>query len=128
MNHLVSICIPAYQQPALLERCLRSITSQTYKDVEILISDDTPNDSVKIIVDKFAKDLNISYRHNLRPLGSPSNWNAALEKAKGQYVMLLHHDDLFANEYSLAKFVTPFEKDSSVEFVFGRSPSIETLS
>jgi glycosyltransferase involved in cell wall biosynthesis len=128
MNHLVSICIPAYQQPALLERCFKSIISQTYKEVEVLISDDTPDDSVKIIVDKFAKDLNISYWQNLKPLGSPSNWNAAIEKAKGPYVILLHHDDYFASEHSLARFITPFEGNSSVEFVFGRNPSIETLS
>ena len=128
MNHLVSICIPAYKQPALLERCLDSISKQSYNPVEIHISDDTPDDSVKIIVEKFAHELNISYHQNLKPLGSPQNWNAAINRAKGKYVLLLHHDDFFTKEDSLEKFIAPLEKDPSTEFVFARNPSIEDLS
>ena len=64
----------------------------------------------------------------MKPLGSPQNWNAAINRAKGKYVLLLHHDDFFTNEDSLEKFIAPLEKDPSTEFVFARNPSIEDLS
>jgi glycosyltransferase involved in cell wall biosynthesis len=128
MNSLVSICIPAYKQPELLEKCLHSIVKQSYKQVEVLVSDDTPDKAVKIIVDKFAHQLNISYQKNETPLGSPGNWNAALDKAKGGYVMLMHHDDAFTSEHSLEKFIQPFSSNPTPDFVFGRNLSIERLS
>lgn len=128
MIHFVSICIPAYRQPDLLERCLASIARQTYKQVEVLVSDDTPDDAVKIVIDRFTDHLSIRYQHNAKPLGAPANWNAALQMAKGDFVLLLHHDDELADQDSLAVFLRPFFDDPSVDFVFGRNPTINRLS
>jgi glycosyltransferase involved in cell wall biosynthesis len=128
MSPLISICIPAYRQPALLERCLASIAMQTYKQVEVLISDDTPGNAVKIVVDRFTQQLPLQYTHNDKPLGTPANWNAALQMAKGDYLLLLHHDDAFSTPESLSLFLAPFQNDSTVDFVFGRNPTIQQLS
>lgn len=128
MNSLVSICIPAYRQPELLGRCLNSVAAQTHKHSEVLITDDSPDEGVKIIVERFRHVLNITYVKNVTQLGSPANWNAALKMAKGEYVMLLHHDDAFAANDSLALFLHPFQKDPSIDFVFARNPSVEILS
>jgi glycosyltransferase involved in cell wall biosynthesis len=128
MNPLVSICIPAYRQPELLERCLTSVLAQTYKRVEVLITDDSPEEDVKIVVECFRGKLNITYVKNTKPLGSPANWNEALQLAKGEYIMLLHHDDAFASEKSLAVFLSPFRQDPTPDFVFARNPTVERLS
>lgn len=128
MIQFVSICIPAYRQPELLERCLASIARQTYKLVEVLVSDDTPDDGVKIVIDRFTHHLSIRYQHNPKPLGAPANWNAALQMAKGDYVLLLHHDDELADPDSLAVFLQPFFDNPSVDFVFGRNPAIKHMS
>jgi glycosyltransferase involved in cell wall biosynthesis len=125
MNDLVSICIPTYKQPELLELCLQSILVQTHQQFDVHITDDTPNDSVKAVVDRYSNKMNVSYQKNKKPLGSPANWNEALSKATGRYILLLHHDDAFSSKESLCKFVQPFIKDETVEFVFGRNQALE---
>lgn len=128
LDPLVSICIPAYRQPALLERCLSSIAMQTYKRVEVLVSDDSPDDGVKIVAERFVHQLRMNYVRNDFPLGPPANWNAALRMARGEYVMVLHHDDSFALPESLSLFLRAFQNDPAVDFVFARNSSIELAS
>ena len=94
----------------------------------MLLSDDTPDDAVKIVVEKFMQQLRIRYTRNTPALGTPENWNAALRMANGDYVLLLHHDDAFASPESLSLFLQPFQEDPLVDFVFGRNTTVEELS
>lgn len=121
---LISICIPAYKQPALLQRCLDSISMQTYKNIEIIISDDSDNDSVAEVVRRNGDKLTISYYHNTRPLGSPANWNNALEKATGELYLLLHHDDFFSSETALQQYCYHFEKHTEMDGFFCKSTPV----
>lgn len=93
----------------------------------MIVTDDTPGESIKVIAEKFASRLNLIYSKNAVPLGSPANWNEALKKASGSYVLLLHHDDRLANEDSLMNFLNPFINDDKVDFVFGRYNTIDKL-
>jgi len=43
----ISICIPAYKNVGFLERLLHSISIQSFADYEVVITDDSPDDSVK---------------------------------------------------------------------------------
>jgi glycosyltransferase involved in cell wall biosynthesis len=113
----VSICIPAYNYPYLLERCLRSVIEQTYINYEVIISDDSSHDQLKEVVQKF-NDPRISYFKNPSVLGSPANWNEAISYAKGKYIKILHHDDWFANNTALAKFVKVFKDNPDIDFAF----------
>jgi glycosyltransferase involved in cell wall biosynthesis len=99
----ISICIPAYKRPENLQRLLISIAAQTFKDYEIIITDDSPDDSVKKMVDQFS-ELPISYFKNENSLGTPANWNRAISLAKGEWIKLMHDDDWFQNENSLQQF------------------------
>jgi glycosyltransferase involved in cell wall biosynthesis len=128
MNPLVSICIPTYRQTFLLKENLESICVQTYQSIEVIISDDSPNDAVGKLVQSFQHRLPIQYFKNQLSLGSPANWNAVLKKAKGEFILLLHHDDQFSDKESLTNFLQPFLTKKSVDFVFGRNESIEKLS
>ncbi len=120
MKELVSICIPAYKQPLLLKTAIESVLMQSYTNYEIIVSDDTPDDSVKKIIDEF-NEPKISYFKNEKALGSPDNWNNAIKKAKGSYIKILHHDDYFANKNSLQKFVAALETDAKTNFAFSFS-------
>ncbi len=113
---LVSICIPTYKQTKYLKLCLDSILTQSFKDYEVIISDDTADDTVKNFVSTY-KIQNLSYYKNPTSLGTPGNWNAALAKAKGKYIKVMHHDDYFLKPESLSKFVETAEK-SKTGFVF----------
>lgn len=100
-----SICIPAYKRVKYLERLLESIVIQTYNDFEIIISDDSDDDSVEKFIKVYEGKLPIEYYKNERPLGTPANWNFAISKAKGEWIKLMHDDDWFSTAESLKIFV-----------------------
>lgn len=118
INPAISICIPAYRQPQLLLRCLQSIASQTWKDFEVIITDDSPDDSVKELVASFHAGFPLQYRKNPVPLGSPGNWNAGLAIASGKYIKVLHQDDWLRTPDALAKYILAFEQHPTAGFVF----------
>ncbi|MBA2611418.1 MAG: glycosyltransferase family 2 protein [Bacteroidetes bacterium] len=118
---LVSICIPAYKQIFFLKKCLDSVFMQTYKKYEVILTDDTPDDTIRIFLKENYPDKKIEYYKNDKALGSPANWNYAISKAKGNYIKILHHDDYFTNKDSLQKFVNELDNNKNVEFVFSLS-------
>ena len=122
---LISICIPSYKQEQHVERALLSIVKQTYKHVEVVVSDDSPDESVKLITDAYINQLNIKYYHNVPALKSPKNWNAALDKASGEFLMLMHHDDWLNTEDALISYVQAFEEHPDADFVFSRNTGID---
>lgn len=114
----VSICIPTYNQVEYLKKCIQSILVQDYLDYEIVISDDSTNDTVKSYVDSLNLNQKISYYRNSPSLGTPENWNHAISKAKGKYIKVLHHDDFFTESNSLAQFVLMLENNPKADFGF----------
>lgn len=118
---LVSICIPTYVQTHFLKKCLDSVFKQTYTNYELIISDDTPNDSLKSFLDTHYAGKKINYYRNQVALGSPANWNFAISKAKGDYIKILHHDDYFTTENSLEKFVSYLDTNEKCDFCFSLS-------
>ncbi len=124
-RNLISICVPAYKKPDYIKRLLDSVLKQSIKDVEIIISDDTPDDSVKLIVSSYTDLLNIKYFQNKPPLQSPKNWNNALNKAEGDFYMLLHQDDWLHNENALAIYLETFKQHPEVDFAFCKNTAID---
>jgi glycosyltransferase involved in cell wall biosynthesis len=114
---LVSICIPAYEYPFLLKRCLASIDSQTYNNYEVIITDDSSRDELRKVVSEF-NNKRFFYYKNEKSLGSPANWNKGLSFAKGDLIKIMHHDDWFTHENSLQLFVQPFLNDKTLNFAF----------
>lgn len=96
----ISICIPCYemggQGPYLLKRSLDQIRDQTYKDIEIVISDHSIGDDVKKICDEYSYILDIVYIKNPVNLGNfSSNLNNSIRNASGEIIKLLMQDDYF---------------------------------
>jgi glycosyltransferase involved in cell wall biosynthesis len=102
----ISICIPAYKRVEYLKRLLESIAIQSYRDFEVIITDDSPNDEVKILSDQYVDVFPVSYFKNPQNLGTPENWNAAIRQATGEWIKLMHDDDWFTDEFSLGEFAT----------------------
>jgi len=113
---LISICIPAYNRTNYLDRLLKSIEIQNFKDFEIIISDDSLNNSVKDLILNYNSVLNIHYFKNTPSLGTPANWNFAISKANGNWIKIMHDDDWFANENSLSIFAENINLDT--KFIF----------
>lgn len=100
----ISICIPAYKHVDFLERLLDSVASQTFRDFEVVITDDSPDESVHHLLKKFKGKMEIHYYKNETALGTPENWNEAIRKARGTWIKLMHNDDWFAREDALEIF------------------------
>ncbi len=116
----VSICIPAYNQTVYLNILLKSVERQTFTGYEIIVSDDSTTTDVKNLVDSFDFGEKLKYFRNERSLGSPSNWNAAIQKASGEYIKIMHHDDAFTNDTALAEMMN-FIEANGYDYIFADS-------
>lgn len=117
----VSICIPAYKQPSLLRLALESVFIQTFTDFEIVITDDSPDNSVAIVIAEFGQHANLRYYKNNSRKGSPENWNETVRLASGELIKILHHDDWFSDKNSLAEFVKMLDDNPQADFAFSAS-------
>lgn len=92
----LSIIIPVYRTEATLERCLKSVTGQTFSDFEVILVDDGSPDGSPQQCDRWAlRDQRIHVIH--KPNGGLSDArNAGLELAQGDYVTFVDSDDYIA--------------------------------
>lgn len=97
---LVSVFMPVYNQELYIAAALDSILSQTYKNYEIVISDDCSRDLTPIIVkqyaDKFPEKIRF-YKLSNENLGS-RHFELLLKQCKGEYVCLFSGDDIMYPE------------------------------
>jgi|SRR6185437_9703708 len=125
---LISICIPAYKHVDFLKRLLDSIFTQTFKNFEIVITDDSPDDGVEKLLQNYFSEKEIRYYKNLQPLGTPENWNAAIRKANGEWIKVMHNDDWFASENSLKLFFEAIKQNPGSHFFFSAFQNVEVSS
>jgi glycosyltransferase involved in cell wall biosynthesis len=114
----ISICIPAYKRIEYLEKLLDSILIQSFKDFEVVITDDSNDSSVRQFIEKYQQKFLLTYQKNSTPLGTPENWNEAIRKAKGDWIKLMHDDDWFADGDSLKSFYEATVQDPECSFFF----------
>jgi glycosyltransferase involved in cell wall biosynthesis len=114
----ISVCIPAYKNAAFLKRSLDALVSQTFKAVEVILSDDSPDDSVLQIAEEYKPRLNIIYIKNNPAKGTPANWNFTMQQASGKYIKLIHDDDWLAADDALQLYYDCLEANPSIDFCF----------
>jgi len=107
MTCQVSVCIPAYQEPELAARAVGSALDQVGCDIEVVVTDDSPDDRVRQGLAPFLLDRRLKYFRNEERLGAINNWNEALRRSSGAVKKVLHHDDWFAHQDALRRFVDP---------------------
>ena len=93
MKNLVSIIVPVYNTEKYLSKCLDSLIKQTYKNLEIILIDDSSTDnSIAICKDYQKKDERIKI-YQKENGGPASARNYGLEKARGEYILFIDSDD-----------------------------------
>lgn len=92
---LVSVGIPVYNRPSGLSRTLSCITGQTYRNLEIIVSDNaSPGDEMEHVARQFmAADPRIRYGRQSENIGVSSNFKFVLRQATGKYFMWAADDD-----------------------------------
>lgn len=124
----VSICIPAYNNPAGVERLLDSVVRQSYTDFEVILTDDSAGDEVEKVFRNFETQLGnkrLVYRRNIPSLGAVRNWNRAVSLAEGEYIKIMHHDDYFPERTSLARFTAMLAENPTAMLAFSGSWQME---
>lgn len=116
MKPLISICIPAYKRENYLKRLLDSIAVQTFRSFEVVITDDSKDDSVSRLIENYQSLFPLVYQKNNEQLGTPENWNESIRMAKGEWIKLMHDDDWFAGPESLSRFAASIQPEK--RFIF----------
>lgn len=96
---LISVVVPIYNVEEYLETCIKSIISQTYKNIEIILVDDGSPDNCGKVCDEYAqKDNRIKVIHKENG-GLSDARNAGIDIAKGKYITFVDSDDDILTEY-----------------------------
>ncbi len=104
MEYLINIVVPVYNVEKYVERCIKSIINQTYKNLRIILVDDGSTDSSLQICDEYAKKDNRIHIIHKENGGVSSARNAGIEyaqKSGGGYIAFVDSDDFIdENMYS----------------------------
>lgn len=97
VNKKISVIIPLFNNESLIKRCLSSILSQSYKDLEVIVIDDNSTDNSYSIVEEIGKsDKRVILHKNTENVGSGKSRNYALSIATGVYITFCDSDDYFS--------------------------------
>src|SRR5258708_13006962 len=92
---LISILIPVHNSEKYLADCLKSLVSQSYRNIEIVAIEDKSTDSSYQILKKFNKNYKkIRAYRNVKRYGIVMTLNRLIKKAKRQYLAFMHSNDL----------------------------------
>jgi len=117
----VTIGMLAYNGEKTIEKALDSLLSQTFKDFELIISNDASTDKTGSICEKFAlKDSRINYICQDKNIGELPNAVFLLNKAKGKYFMWHADDDWRSPDFLMTNVIV---LDQNSRFVASTSPS-----
>lgn len=99
MIPIVSIIVPVFNSEKYIEKCLKSLLAQTYKDLEILVIDDGSKDNSSDVVRQLQLDdqrIKLICQENQ---GVSSARNKGIEMSKGQYIVFVDSDDYVESNY-----------------------------
>lgn len=121
---LVSVIVPIYNVEKFLDRCLNSISEQTFRQIEILLIDDGSTDNSKIVCQKHVnadKRMKYFYKKNG---GLSDARNYGLDMATAEYVVFIDSDDYVEKNF-VEKLYTTAIKDATDVVVAGFSWDFE---
>ena len=116
---LITIGIPTYNRAdSFLKEALQSAVEQTYRNLEIIVSDNCSTDSTEVVVKSFS-DPRIKYIKHAYNIGAINNFNYCVRKAQGSFFLLLHDDDKIDPDFVEACVATlPKKHEPGVIFTF----------
>lgn len=92
---LISIAMATYNGEKYLREQLESIYSQTYKNIEVVVTDDGSTDKTVEILEEYANSHGLRYYINETNLGFVKNFEKAVDLCRGEYIALSDQDDIW---------------------------------
>jgi glycosyltransferase involved in cell wall biosynthesis len=115
-----SVLVPSYNRPGFISEAIKSITSNTFTNYEIIVSDDcSPRiDEIKHALLPY-QEL-ITLREQPTNIGMTGNWNYLVDQAKGEFIIIMGDDDiLHTNSLSrLRKYIADYPEFELFAFGF----------
>jgi glycosyltransferase involved in cell wall biosynthesis len=97
---LVSIGIPTFNGSKTIAQAIKSVLRQSYRNIELVISDNASEDETEIICQRFCEvDDRIKYIRQRKNQGAILNFLTVVEKASGIFFMWLGDDDVLDEDY-----------------------------
>ncbi len=117
---LVSIGLPVYNGENFIRKAIDSILNQSYKNIELIISDNASSDLTQKICESYSNlDQRINYIRFDENQGAAKNFNNTHDLSKGKYFKWASHDDYLENTY-IEKCVEILEKDTEIHLCHSR--------
>lgn len=119
MLPLITIIVAVRNGEATIQRCIDSVSQQTYTNRELIVIDGASIDATVDIIRQ--NSSYISYWESKKDKGVYHAWNKALNHVKGDWICFLGADDFFWNEHCLTR-IYPFLNDASpkTRVVYGK--------
>lgn len=121
INYKVSILVVNYNNAKFLSQCLDSLINQTYKNIEIIIIDDSSNDNSIDILKKYQNKTSI-VRKKSKKIGVGSydqmeSYRECLKFSTGEIIVLCDSDDFFDTK-KIEKVVNKFEENENYLMIY----------
>jgi glycosyltransferase involved in cell wall biosynthesis len=121
----VSIGVPVFNGAHYLEECLDSLVTQTYDNLEILISDNASTDRTADVCRAYSeRDARVRYYRQDQNIGAAANWNFVVRNATGEFFKWAAHDDVCGPDL-VARSVAALEMSPAAVLAFGRTGFID---
>ena len=120
---IISVIVPVYNSSLYLRKCLDSLLSQTFKEIEIIAVDDGSTDGASLILDEYAEifpDLIVIHQSNQ---GQGAARNTGVSVARGQYIGFVDSDDYV--DGNMYKHLYSLISETSADVAVCRATSVD---
>ena len=125
-NDLVSVVMCTYNGSSFVEEQLRSILSQSYSNLEVIIADDASTDDTFSLLEPYTlQDERILLYRNEKNLGYNLNFSVACSKTSGAYIAIADQDDIW-EEDKIRLLLEKMDEDEQTVMVHAKSARFET--
>lgn len=122
----VSIGMPVYNGEAFLSHSIDAVLAQTFRDFELIISDNASTDRTAEIARQYAaQDARVRFVRSEVNRGAAWNYRNAFEQARGEYFRWAPADDWFAPD-SLSECVAALDADPSAVLCYPRTDLVDS--
>ena len=124
MSPKVSIGLPVFNGQKYLKKTINSILVQTYKNFELIISDNLSNDQTKEICKLYEKkEKRIRYVRQKKHISVIENFKSTLNFAQGEYFMWIAADDVLSEKNYIKNLLKKL--NNKIDYIF---PDVDTVN
>ncbi|WP_440915376.1 glycosyltransferase family 2 protein [Candidatus Pelagibacter sp.] len=115
----VTIITVCYNSEKTIEKTIKSVLSQNYKDYEYIIIDGGSTDNTINIVNKYKKKIDIFKSEKDR--GIYDAINKGINHSTGSIISILHSDDVFCDKLTINKVISNFKSNQKIDCLIGNT-------